>query len=260
MRNYDCLGSRFFGSFCRTSAQALSVSLLVLLTSRPLLKYLPCPFTHQNSHSLAALSVLLCFPVLLPAMNSTLRESVLRAQVGKTAPQRNLLSGHLVLLFVKVNAGTKFAGIPTLMASCNFGEIFLRRKLHKHNLPYREKLSRIFIGAPKRQTRCKTCFYPYSFHTSAKVRKTVSNFYPSSFYACNSRPVRSVSPWPDTGMETSTTSHFFVVKNVESSSREVPGAPINDEVARGNINVRPFDSQVYRQKEVWLTIFRVSSV
>lgn len=55
-------------------------------------------------------------------------------------------------------------------------------------------------------------------------------------------------------------SHFPVAASVETSLEDVVEAALDDDAAKKEIAVSPFDEETYRRKEVWFTAFQVDKV
>lgn len=89
-------------------------------------------------------------------MNNILFNSVLRADLSRTAAQRGLLSGQLSIFFVKVSEEALIACILTLNDAGTRDETSLRRSLHHRKLPCNKETDQIVIGASKTQKQSKT--------------------------------------------------------------------------------------------------------
>lgn len=89
-------------------------------------------------------------------MNNELFESVLRADLGKTAAQCGVLLGQPVHVLEKVSGDPVMAGTATLSDGGISGLISIRRRLHKQNVPCSEKSSWVVIGGSEVREQCKT--------------------------------------------------------------------------------------------------------
>lgn len=147
------------------------------------------------------------------------------------------------------------ASTTTLSDAGTPGKASLRCKLHNHDLSCSEESYQVFIGASKIQEQCKTFCYPYVFETSDEMPKRLSTFYTSRFYACYSRPMRSVSVSAGSEPASFAVSHSPVVADVESCSKNVFEVFVDDDITGSEVAAGPFDLQIYIRKEVLLTTF-----
>lgn len=76
----------------------------------------------------------------------------------------------------------------------------------------------------------------------------------------NFRTIHAVSPSSSSKKAKHAGSYNYLMTDVESTAEYDEETPFNKDVTGMKVAVRHFSPQVYRDKEVWLTIFQVNKV